>query len=1088
MTDFPLFFSLSLSERGISTLDEYQRKLQPGWERYREFEEPKFTPLVLTSFFKTDDSTLTSPPSELGGHMSRLVLQVGADEIALYGRLSLGTAESDFSFDSIVFSGRYNWKSVPKRLEISFTVRCSLQGEHDERPAYMTGEIRRAMVASGKEVWTLSASIENLSISALAKFLGGPSSNEIMAFIGKLQIVSLDIKYTFPSSFSSKGILRLGELELSLTFTHEKSKTDFEATLRPSSKESTIGKVLDSITGSASLDLPPFVSDIKLGGNGPGDSATLKIKFSRTATELFFLASFRLGPLKFTFFQHRRAGSKVIKRVIKVSAQLPQFRIPMIDNPVQPFGELFYMWVHARAEDKAPAGFTADEVMGINAQLSDSHDHLVFKKTTEEKNVSVIAEGSHFVLIGEETRAVTIDYVFQKSAKYDESNTPAVGKKTGPLAVKQPLLRSGGPEIIADTPGDPPGDTPGDTPGGTPGDTHMAPYKKSIGPLSISHIGLQYKDHVLTVHVDAELLLGPIGLSLLGLTLEITLKDEFNLQKIPSGQIKVSLDGMNVAFNQAPIEIAGLFKHTETATEDSYGGGLIVGFDPYRFMAAGVYTKTLGDHGFKSVFVFGKLEGPLIILEFAEISGITGGFGYNIDLKLPQVSEVLQFPFLMDTPSEPGAALAKMYEGGFFKPSEGSFWVAAGLKVTAFQALTVDAVVVVGWNPYVTLGIFGVAVLDVPKLESKANKLLHIELGFAATVDFRSGVMKFEGQLTQNSFILHPDCHLTGGFAIYYWFPAADEAEANPELEGDWVVTIGGYHRRFTPPVHYPKPPPPLGISWKVSKSISVTGESYFAITPKVCMAGVHLRATLSLGPLDAYFDAHADFLINFDPFHFVADVGVSVGVRYTLDMWLVSTPLSVELDAQLHLVGPPFSGRLHVDFRIIGFNINFGPDPVKVVKANLERFYQLVIQDDGTKAKVEDGKPRQNDHVLGCLAGMITDGPSPPGNDDAPQNWKVRAGNFSFRIACRFPINSAGIDSDSPLTSNSNPIYAKPMELKQPLSSTMRIDIKREHETMEWEIAQVLKNVPCALWNICEPPPLPLPALSLLNPTYPFY
>lgn len=1073
MTDFPLFLSLSFSGSTISTLGEYQRKLQPDWERYREFDEPKFTPLVLTSFFKTDDSPLTSPPSELGGHMSHLVLEVGGGEIALYGRLSLGTAESDFSFDSITFSGRYNWISVPKRLDISFTVKCSLQGEHDERPAYMTGNIRYAMAASGKEVWTLSASIENLSISALAKFLGGPSSNEIMAFIGKLQIVSLDITYTFPSSFSSKGILRLGDLELDLTFTHEKNESNFEAILRPASKESTIGKVLDSITGSASLDLPPFVSDIKLGGDGAGDSGMLRIKFSQTATELFFVASFHIGPLKFTFLQHRRAGSKVIKRVIKVSAQLPSFTIPMIDNPVQPFGELFYMWVHARAEDTAPAGFTADEVMKINAQLSDSRDHLVFKKTTEKENVAVIAEGSHFVLIGEESRAVTIDYVFQKSAKYDESNTPAEGKKTDAPVVKQPPSRSRDPKSIADTSGDP------------PGETHMAVYKKTIGPLSITNIGLQYKDHVLAVHVDAELLLGPIGLSLLGLTLELTLKGEFNLQKIPSGEIKVSLDGMAVSFDQPPIAIAGLFKHTETSTEESYGGGLIVGFDPYRFMAAGVYTKTLGEHGFKSVFVFGKLEGPLVILEFAEISGITGGFGYNIDLKLPQVSEVLQFPFLADISSEPRTALATMYEGGFFKPSEGSFWVAAGLKVTAFQALTVDAVVVVGWNPYVTLGIFGVAVVDAPKLDSKANKLLHIELGFAATVDFRSGVMKFEGQLTQNSYILHPDCHLTGGFAIYYWFPASDEAEANPELEGDWVVTIGGYHRRFTPPAHYPKPPPPLGISWKVSKSISVIGESYFAITPKVCMAGVRLHATLSLGPLVAYFDAHADFLINFDPFHFVADVGVSVGVRYTLDMWLVSTSISVELDARLHLVGPPFSGRLHVDFRVIGFNIDFGPDPVKVVKANLERFYQLVIQDDGTKAKVEDRQPRQNDHVLGCLAGMITDGPSPSENDDASQNWKVRAGDFSFRIACRFPINSAGIDSDTPLISNSNPIYAKPMELKQPLSSSMRVDIKRAHETMEWEIAQVLKNVPCALWDICEPPAPPPSSYSVSPISY---
>lgn len=1038
----------------MSALAADQRKLDPDWERYLVFNESGSTPMVLTSFFKADDNPLTAPPSELGEHMSHLVFEVGGSEIALYGRLSLQTAaESGFSFDSITFSGRYRWGAT-KQIDISFAVSCSLQGKHDKTPAYMTGKILYATLGPRKKLWTLSASIENLSISALEKFLGSTSSNEIMPFIGKLQIVSLDITYTFPSIFFSKGILRLGDLELDLTFTHEEHSCDFEATLRPTGNESTIGKVLDSITGCASLDLPSFVADIKLGGDagGGGSLDIVRIKFSRNATDLF-VASFHIGPLKFTFLQHRGIGSEVIKRVIKVSAQLPSFKIPMVDHPVQPFGELFYMWVHAPVENTAPAGFTADEVTEINAQLTDQRDHLVFKTTTEQKNVSVIAEGSHFVLIGEETGTVTMDYVFQKSAKYVEPNTPAGGEK--------------GTDALGDSTGPSAAAAADSTPEGPPGETHMAAYKKSIGPLSISNIGLQYKDNVLHVHVDAELLLGPIGLSLLGLTIEARLNGEFNLQKIPIDKIKVSLDGMAVSFDQSPIEIAGLFKHSETATEESYGGGLIVGFDPYRFEAAGVYTKTKGDHGFKSVFVFGKLEGPLVILEFAEISGITGGFGYNIDLKLPQVTEVLQFPFLADISSEPEEALSTMFDGGFFKPSEGSFWVAAGLKVKAFQALTVDAVVVVSWNPYVSLGIFGVAVVDVPKLESEV-KLLRVELGFAATVDFRSGVMKFEGQLTQNSYILSPACHLTGGFAIYYWFPAA---AVNPALEGDWVVTVGGYHRQFTPPAHYPKPPPRLGISWKVSEAISVAGEAYFAITPKVCMGGVRLHATLSFGPLDAYFDAHADFLINFDPFHFVAEIGVSVGVRYNVDCWFVSTHISVELDAQLHLEGPPFSGRLYVDFYIHGFSVNFGPSPVEVEKANLERFYQLVVQEeDSTKAKVEDGQLGQNDHVLGCLAGMIADGTSSPKKGTAA--WNVRAGDFSFHIACRFPINSATINSVSSGIPNTTPIYAKPMELTNPLSSTMGIDIKRAAaggETVEWRIAGSVKNVPCALWGRCE-------------------
>lgn len=1068
----------------MSALGGDQRRLQPGWEEYLVFKEPNSKELGLTSLFNTDNS----PPSELGGHMSHLALEVSGSEIDLDGRLSLQTAKGGFSFDSITFSGSYK-KKEPNPLDISFTVCCSLQGDPPEMPAYMTGK-----VGYKQKLWTLSVSIENLSISALGKFLGGPaSSGDIMEFVGKLQIVSLDITYTFPGDFSSEGYLRLGDFELGLKFTHHGGVCEFTAKLHPTSKESTIGKVLDSITGSvSSLNLPSFVTDIKLGGGeGDGKSDIATVIFSKKDGEPFFAASFLIGPLKFTFLQYRRAGSQVRKRIIKVSAQLPSFKIPMIDNDVQPFGELFFMWVDAPADGPAPAGFTADEVSNINARLEDP-EFLMFKQTSEEENVSVIAEGLHFVLIGEETRAVTIDYVFSKPAKSGESKEGGGGVNS--LKLRQPHTPSSSPSTPAPAAAAAENTTEDPTEDPTE-ETHMAVYKKSIGPLSISNIGLQYKNNALAVHLDAELLVGPVGLSLLGLMVKITLNDKLNLLE---SEIEVSLDGMAVSFDKSPIEIAGLLKHTETETEESYEGGLIVGFDPYRFMAAGVYTKTFGDHGFKSVFVFGKLEGPLIILEFAEICGITGGFGYNIDLRLPEVNEVLQFPFLADISSEPRAALATMYAGGFFKPSEGSFWVAAGLTVKAFQSLTIDAVVVVGWNPYVSLGIFGVAVIDVPKVgktEPKA-KLLRIELGFAATVDFRTGVMKFEGQLTQNSYILHPDCHLTGGFAICYWFPAADEAEAeaNSSLEGDWVVSIGGYHRQFIRPAHYPKPPPRLGISWKVSKSISIIGEAYFAITPKVCMGGVRLHAAVSLGPLEAYFDAHADFLINYDPFHFIADIGVSVSVNYTLDLWFVSHNITVEIDANVHLEGPPFSGTVYVDFYIVGFSIDFGPGAAKVEKASLKRFYQLVIQDDGTKEKVD------GDHVLGCLSGMIANGPE----DDDPKNWNVRAGDFSFRIACRFPIKSAAIGLGVKCISGVEcvpgvkcipgvecfpdvecvapgpvEIYAKPMELTAPLSSIMTIHIQRitpHPESLEWNVDSVMKNVPSALWGICEPPPPPPP------------
>lgn len=81
------------------------------------------------------------------------------------------------------------------------------------------------------------------------------------------------------------------------------------------------------------------------------------------------------------------------------------------------------------------------------------------------------------------------------------------------------------------------------------------------------------------------------------------------------------------------------------------------------------------------------------------------------------------------------------------------------------------------------------------------------------------------------------------------------------------------------------------------------------------------LYVSLSLGWLDAFFEAHADFLINYKLFHSTADVGVSVGVSCTLDTWIMTNHFSAEVGAQLELMGPPFSGFVHVNFYVYAFD-----------------------------------------------------------------------------------------------------------------------------------------------------------------------
>lgn len=97
-----------------------------------------------------------------------------------------------------------------------------------------------------------------------------------------------------------------------------------------------------------------------------------------------------------------------------------------------------------------------------------------------------------------------------------------------------------------------------------------------------------------------------------------------NLKNIKPSDFKVIISGMSVDFDAPPVLIAGVFIKEVTTNYEAYKGGLAVSILPYALMAVGEYEKTFSND-MKSVFVFGRLDGPLLTLEFAEISGVEVG-------------------------------------------------------------------------------------------------------------------------------------------------------------------------------------------------------------------------------------------------------------------------------------------------------------------------------------------------------------------------------------------------------------------------------------------------------------------------------
>lgn len=1074
----------------------------PDWEDYLVFEPITTDPDKLCSCLDLKKllpgGTVDNIPKGIPTQIIQSEIEINSSGMSFSGAILCQQEDNDstvpqISLGKVELAARYSWASEKKSLMLQLGAEIELRPGKDS--PFKGIAFLRGLVKYDSGRWTFRAHLQNLYIAHLYSFFDTKSRDGVMSMVEKILIEHLDLEYTYgateggaATSFKFTGAVSLGALRLAFLFKNEGGGWFFNAGLGAGEIEdpdggkhqaTTVGQILKSIANG--VDLPSAVADIKVGKNALAVSCRKVEEDGKHS--VFFTASAHVEALSFTFAQYRSLewGPKVPpKRFIKASvSEIPHLILPLIGDIAGPFDEMFYLWVQDNTSsnsDKGP-GLTKAEFEKINGWLGNT-DQLHFKATKPTVNDDdvVLEAGSHFFVVAKNTsgqRVVLVDYVFGKKTAAAPKDPP---KSLSSYGINKNAV------ILASKPGS---------------GSSKAAYKKSAGSFSIENIGFSYENETFSILMDASILLGPISLSLLGFSIDIKFdkaKDgaPYSFHNLPPVEnFGFSLSGLAVSFDRPPLTIGGIFKHIKMKGLDGYAGGIVVTFQPWAFKAAGFYGKASDtnhpeEEAFTTAFMFAKLDGPLFSLGWADISGLTGGFGYNSGLTLPTVGEMSKFPLLSgDNPGDTTADTMKtLLDTAWFALAKGHFWLAAGLKVKAFQMLSVEAVVVVRWNPDITLAILGRAVCDVPSTASKF-KFAHVELNILCDIDFHAGVLKTEAQLSPYSYILDPSCHLTGGFALYYWFK-----DGPGQTNGDWVFTIGGYHQAFKVPIHYPNPPR-LGISWSLDSHLSITGEAYFAVTPKVCMGGGRLHAALSLGPLSAFFDAFVDWLINYKPFFFTATGKISVGVRYTLDLWLVTIPIAVEVGAMLHIKGPPVSGSVHVDFWVFGFDVNFGPGASIAERISLHEFYNVILQSANPAAALLPSHTSADDdlpHVLSCTGGMMPEDSSGSQKVPAGAPWKVRGGDFSFLVSFRFAVGKADYKVEDgslipiPLPEKSDEIYAKPMQLKDKIKSETTVSFSQKAEDIilyrsdeeepterHWTATPISKPVPSALWGKCK-------------------
>ncbi len=607
--------------------------------------------------------------------------------------------------------------------------------------------------------------------------------------------------------------------------------------------------------------------------------------------------------------------------------------------------------------------------------------------------------------------------------------------------------------------------------------------QKNIGPVHFKRVGIGYKDKRISLLLDAALVFSVLKIEMMALGVS---------NPIDAFDPAFELSGVNIAYKNGPVEIAGSFLKTKSDKLTEYSGTAVIALKNFRLTALGSYASVDGN---PSLFVFAMMATPLGGPPCFFVTGIAAGFGYNRSLKVPGIDNVADFPLVSafagkGSPfksNDPKEALQVLMEKGLVPPAIGQNWLAAGIQFTSFQLVHSFALMTVLFGTTFEIGLLGTSEVSIPPAidgQKVDTPLAFAKLALNARILPETGVVSVEAKLTPESYILSKKCLLTGGFAFYIW--TAPSAYA-----GDFVVTLGGYHPDFKVPAHYPKVPR-LGFNWQVSNEVLVKGSMYFAITPTCLMAGGLLEATYNSGNLKAWFIMGADFLIAWQPYYYSARMYVSFGVQYTFNIDLLFTTitetLSVSIGADLKVWGPEFSGVASIHLWIISFDVSFGAaDNTKPAELTWEDFQKSFLPPSENKRRVllQSGNLVIETETY-CYS-KLTDGLEREikPEDNIKLNWIVNRDGTEFESYTIYPSKKYEIKILDSLNKKVDFKITNPETLagrnedfgvgmvkveNEDFFSTHVVTIKLNYEvpagTRSFDVFAVLANVPKSLWE----------------------
>ncbi|MGH3810810.1 MAG: DUF6603 domain-containing protein [Pseudonocardiaceae bacterium] len=573
-----------------------------------------------------------------------------------------------------------------------------------------------------------------------------------------------------------------------------------------------------------------------------------------------------------------------------------------------------------------------------------------------------------------------------------------------------------------------------------------------FGPVRLRRLVLGFAEGAVFVAFDALFTAGPVEFTLLGLGISIRVGATLAITPV--------LSGAALVIDKSPLKVVGVLERRRSEKYSELITGMLAvetGF--FAMQAMGSYARSRA--GWASVFLFGEigaqggraLFGPPAFT----VNAICGGFGVNSTVRIPDILEIPRFPLVNrltgggpDDPTPEQVLEELMGPAAWVTPHPDRYWGAIGVDFATFKFLRVRALALVEFGDAFKVMILGRASITFPKNASAARKV-HARLNIDVKLAYEAvkNLLSLDIAVAEGSFVFDPAIRLTGGIAVYLW--------TGGQHDGDFVISVGGYHPKYRVPAHYPLPAP-LGFVWSPDDTLRVSARGYTALTPNAFMLGGGLDARYDRGLLSAWFTAYLDALIQWNPFRLEVALGIRIGVAFTIKVWFIKVRVSIEVGIDLALWTPPLGGRVSVKIWFISFSFSFGSTRTSVPAISWREFRQQLPT-----------QPLAVTPLRGVLADVASS--ELAARRAAGKPTLVSAFGFALSTEAALPASHITVNGTELPTAAQQRVDIRPMKAVN-VTSEHRVTVFRHGRVFDWEkygwtIIPVTTSVPQALWGV---------------------